>query len=86
MLREHLEYLRDTGHALPGDPRVVAAAMGGMLSMLAYALLPADHGAPSGREPGYPETQILDAVSTLLLYGLTGRAERKAGGTGWPAA
>jgi hypothetical protein len=53
-----------------------------MLSMLAYALLPADHG----REPGYSETQILDAVSTLLLYGLTGCAERKAGGTGWPAA
>jgi AcrR family transcriptional regulator len=42
MFRKHLEYLREEGHALPGDPTLIAAAMGGMLSMLAYALLPAD--------------------------------------------
>jgi AcrR family transcriptional regulator len=59
MFREHLEYLRDSGHQLPGDPALVAAAMGGMLSMLAFALLPADPDAapadPSHPDPGHPD-------------------------------
>lgn len=65
MLREHLEYLQEQGHTLPGDPALIAAAMGGMLSMLAYAL-------PSG--PGYSDTQVLDALTSLLLHGLAGPA------------
>jgi AcrR family transcriptional regulator len=65
MLRVHLEYLRDRGHALPGDPTLVAAAMGGMLAMLGYAML------PSGAA-GYSDDEILDTVTTLLLTGLTG--------------
>lgn len=72
MLREHLEYLQERGHALPGDPTLIAAAMGGMLSMLAYALLPAVPDTPPAGAPGYPEAQILDALTSLLLYGLAG--------------
>jgi AcrR family transcriptional regulator len=52
MFREHLEYLRGRGHQLPGDPTLIAAAMGGMLSMLAYALLPLE---PADPEPAHPE-------------------------------
>lgn len=74
MLRKHLEYLQEQGHVLPGDPSLIAAAMGGMLSMLAYALLPADAGASSGG-PGYPDTQILDALTSLLLHGLAGPSD-----------
>jgi AcrR family transcriptional regulator len=63
MLREHLEYLRARGHQLPGDPTLIAAAMGGMLSMLAYALLPLEpehpepeHHKPEHHEPDRPQT------------------------------
>jgi AcrR family transcriptional regulator len=65
VLREHLEQLRDRGHPLPGEPELVAAAMGGMLGTLAYALLPAgpDH---------YSDDQVIDTVTGLLLTGLRG--------------
>jgi AcrR family transcriptional regulator len=66
MLRVHLEYLRGRGHALPGDPTLVAAAMGGMLAMLGYAML------PSGAS-GYSDDEILDTVTALLLTGLRGQ-------------
>jgi len=72
MLREHLEYLSEQGQALPGDPALIAAAMGGMLSMLAYALPPVATGSAGGDAPGYTDTQILDALSSLLLHGLAG--------------
>jgi AcrR family transcriptional regulator len=65
VLREHLEYLRDRGQDLPGDPELIAAAMGAMLSGLGYALLRAD-GA------GYSDQQVIDALSALLLAGLRG--------------
>jgi AcrR family transcriptional regulator len=58
MFREHLEYLRATGHQLPGDPTLIAAAMGGMLSMLAYALLPLEPGPSElDPEPEHPEPE-----------------------------
>jgi len=84
VLREHLEYLRGRGHQLPGDPTLIAAAMGGMLSMLAYALLPLEpeHPEPEHQEPDRPQTarprpsygepDVIDSVTRLLLYGLAG--------------
>jgi AcrR family transcriptional regulator len=73
MLREHLTYLSSQGRALPGDPVLVAAAMGGMLSMLAYALLPVDPDGPGSPDgPGYPDEEIIDTVTELLLHGLAG--------------
>jgi hypothetical protein len=76
MLRDHLEYLQARGDALPGDPTLVAAAIGGMLSMLAYALLPADPGdVPVPGGPGYADTQILGTLTSLLLHGLGGPAD-----------
>jgi hypothetical protein len=82
VLREHLEYLRGRGHQLPGDATLIAAAMGGMLSMLAYALLPA--GSEAGPEqapprPAYSDPDILDTVTRLLLYGLAGPAAGLSG-------
>jgi AcrR family transcriptional regulator len=67
MLREHLEYLRALGRPLPGDPELVGAAMGGMVSMLAHALLPLS-------EPPYSDDEILDTLTALLLNGLCGRS------------
>jgi hypothetical protein len=78
VFREHLEYLRDREHPLPGDPALIAAAMGGMLSMLAYALLPADTSAavsePGRPEPGYSDPDVIDTLTGLLLYGLAGES------------
>ena len=65
VLRQHLESLRDRGHPLPGDPELIAAAMGGMLSTLALALLPAGAGR-------YSDDQVIDTVTGLLLGGLRG--------------
>lgn len=61
MLREHLAHSRDQGRDLPGDPALVAAAMGGMLAMLGYSLL---------GEGTYTDEEVLDTLTTLLHTGL----------------
>ncbi len=66
MLREHLEHSRETGRSLPGDPELVAAAMGGMLSMLAYAL------AGEEAESGHSDEEVIETLTRLLLHGLSG--------------
>jgi AcrR family transcriptional regulator len=63
-LREHLAYLRHRGHPLPGDPQLIAAAIGAMLGTLNYALPTNERAAD--------DEHIVDALTDLLLYGLTG--------------
>ncbi|RKN38150.1 TetR/AcrR family transcriptional regulator [Streptomyces hoynatensis] len=65
MIRDHLEYLREEGRQLPGEPELVAAAIGGMLSMLAYAVL-------TSKTPAAPDEEIVDTLTSLLLNGLRG--------------
>ena len=53
---------------MPGDPAVVAAAMGSALSMLAFAILTAGE-----HRPDIADDTVLDALTDLLLHGLAGQ-------------
>lgn len=64
-LREHLEYLSDQHHPLPGDPQLVAAAIGAMLATLNYAMPVTDQAAGD-------DDRTVDTLTDLLLHGLTG--------------
>ncbi|MGZ9933252.1 TetR/AcrR family transcriptional regulator [Streptomyces sp. NC-S4] len=63
-LREHLAYMREQGRELPGDPALVAAAMGAMISMLGYAAMTG--GA------GLDDDEVVETLTALLHRGLAG--------------
>ena len=78
IFRSHLEFLRSRGHPLPGDPVLIGAAMGTMLSSLAYAILPTDAAGKSDEE-------IVDTLTDLMLYGIAGAGVRGAATADAPA-
>ncbi|MFJ6482957.1 MULTISPECIES: TetR/AcrR family transcriptional regulator [unclassified Streptomyces] len=63
-LREHLAYMREQGRELPGDPELIAAAMGAMISMLGYAAMTG--GA------GLDDDEVVETLTGLLHRGLAG--------------
>jgi AcrR family transcriptional regulator len=65
VLKRHLEYSAEQGTALPGDPELVAAAIGAMLSMLGYAV-----NSARGRE--FDDDAVIDTLTDLLHTGLAG--------------
>jgi AcrR family transcriptional regulator len=65
VLKDHLDYAREQGRDLPGDPTLLAAAMGGLISTLAFALMSTD-------DPPYADDEVVDTITDLLLRGLRG--------------
>ncbi|MEV1332657.1 TetR/AcrR family transcriptional regulator [Micromonospora costi] len=71
ILRDHLEYLRGRDHPLPGEPELVAAAIGAMLGTLSYAMPTA----------GVDDDTVVDTLTDLLLNGLGRSMDRPATAT-----
>jgi AcrR family transcriptional regulator len=71
-MRRHLERLRDAGHALPGDPAVLASAFNALLEGFCQVWI-AGGGEPIGRPLG--DEEAIDTLTRLLLYGLTGQRQ-----------
>ncbi|MGA8114638.1 MAG: TetR/AcrR family transcriptional regulator [Actinocatenispora sp.] len=69
VMREHLEYLRDRGVRLPGDPSVVAAAMTAMWYQFAYGQL-AGGMFDLGRR--LSDDEAVDTLTAFTLRGLAG--------------
>jgi AcrR family transcriptional regulator len=71
-MRRHLERLRDTGHALPGDPAVLASAFNALLEGFCQVWI-AGGGEPIGRP--LSDEEAIDTLTRLLLHGLAGQRQ-----------
>jgi AcrR family transcriptional regulator len=65
VFRDHLEWLREKGNPLPGDPELIAAAIGGMLSIYGFAVLTATDERPT-------DADAIDLLTGLILHGIAG--------------
>lgn len=66
-LRDHLEYLRDRGIQLPGEPDVLAGAMSGMWFQFGYGMLNVVDRPVS-------DDEAIDLLTSFTLRGLVGHA------------
>jgi AcrR family transcriptional regulator len=69
VLRDHLEYVRDRGFTLPGDPVYVAAAMSAMWLQFAYNCQ-VTGGVEFGGPPG--DDEAVDMLTDFSLRGIVG--------------
>jgi AcrR family transcriptional regulator len=69
-LAEHLRHITAAGGELPGDPIVVASAIGALMWQFAYAWL-AGGGEDIGRS--LPDEEAIDTLAALIHRGVAGR-------------
>lgn len=72
IMREHLEWLRRDGYALPGDPTIVASALVSMLEQFCTVWL-LQGGEPIGRQ--LSDDEAIDTLTNFILLGIAGQGK-----------
>jgi hypothetical protein len=74
-LAEHLRYITAAGGELPGDPLVVASAIGALMWQSAYAWL---GGGAENFGRSLSDDEAIDTLAALIHRGVAGAAGRAA--------